>query len=175
MNTSINFGKSSLAIALVLGLGLSGLAADAAASQPAKVHAVPTHGRVMVLGTIQVTAADAEGGKQRSPHYGYTAYLGTVHVTAADSEQAHYAAREAARTGAAFLGTVEVTADDSVDARYAAKLADAPGTAYLGSIRVTPAKTDATLLASNGTSTRHLSRLTVFKIIGALAFGRAGG
>jgi hypothetical protein len=172
-NTRINFGKLSLAIAMVLGLGLSSLAADAAGTQSVKARAA-SYGRMMQLGTIRVTAADAEGGKKH-PTRGHTAYLGRIKVTPADSDQAHYAAREAARTGAVYLGTVEVTADDSMDARYAAELADAPGTAYLGSIRVTPAKADASLLASAQNSAGHLSRLTVFRIIGALVFGRAGG
>lgn len=173
MNKRVNFGRLSLAIALVLGLGLTSLAADAAGADGVKARAAG-HGRVMQLGTIQVTAADAEGNKNH-PRYGRTAYLGKIDVTPADSDQAHYAAREAARTGAAYLGTVEVTADDSPDARYAAKLADAPGTAYLGSIRVTPAKGDRTLFASAETGSRHLSRFTVLRIVSALAFGRAGG
>lgn len=170
MNT--NLRKLSLAVALVLGLALMGAAH--AASRPA----VPTHaagqGKVLYLGTIKVTRADAEGRKLVSRR-GSTAYLGRIEVTAADSEDSHAAARYAARTGAVYLGAVQVTADDSEDARYAARLADAPGTAYLGSIRVTPAKTDATLFASAATATGHLNRFTVFSIIGALAFGRAGG
>lgn len=166
----INFGKLSLAIALALGLGFTSLAADAA--QTVKAGAA-SHGRVMQLGTIHVTAADAEGAKQRTTR-GRTAYLGKIQVTPADSEQAHYAARDATRHGALYLGTVEVTADDSLDARYAAKLADEPGTAYLGSIRVTPSKADKTLFASAETG-RHLSRFTVLRIVSALAFGRAGG
>jgi hypothetical protein len=171
-NTRVNFGRLSFAIALVLGLGLTSLAADAA-GKPAAARAT-SHGRVMLLGTIHVTAADAEGAKQY-PNRGRTAYLGKIEVTPADSEQAHYAAREAERTGTAYLGTVEVTANDSLDARYAARLADAPGTAYLGSIRVTPSKADKTLFASTEIGSRHLSRFAVLRIVSALAFGRAGG
>lgn len=166
MNTTLS--KLSLAVALTLGLGPVGITAHAA---PARAV---NQGKVINLGTIKVTRADAESSKQLSRR-GSTAYLGRIEVTAADSEQSHEAARYAARTGALYLGSVQVTADDSEDARYAARLAEAPGTAYLGSIQVSPAKTDATLFASAVTATRHLSRFTVLRIIGALAFGRAGG
>jgi hypothetical protein len=156
-------GKLTLAAALALVLG-AGSAAQAA--RPAKINAA-AHGRVMVLGTIRVTAADAEG-KHR---YGSTMYLGSIQVTAADSEAARYAAREAAKTGAVYLGSIEVTANDSEDARIAAASAAAnPNTAYLGSVRVTPSKLQAPVLVG-----ARLSRLAVLKIVGMLAFGRAGG
>ena len=171
--TRVNFGKLSLAAALALSLGLTSLTANATCTDTVKAHTT-SHGRVMQLGTIHVSATDVEGGKKH-PARGRTAYLGRITVTRADSDQAHYAAREAARTGALYLGTIEVTADDSLDARYAARLAAAPGTAYLGSIRVTRANSNASLLASAETGSRHLSRFTVLRIIGALAFGRAGG
>jgi len=166
MNT--NLRTLSLAAALTLGLGLTSLAAHAGLARAA------SQGKVVNLGTIKVTRADVEG-KNIVYRPGSTAYLGRIVVTAADSEQSHEAARFAARSGAVYLGTVQVTANDSTDARYAAKLGQAPGTAYLGSIRVTPPRTDATLFASATTAAGHLSRLTVFKLIGALAFGRAGG
>ena len=170
---NIKFAKLSLAIALSLGLAVTSLAVDAAGAQQLKARTL-SHGRVMMLGTIHVTAADVEGGKQR-PTRGSTAYLGKITVTPADSEAAHYAALAAKRSGAMYLGSIEVTAKDSEDARYAARLADAPGTAYLGSIRVTPSKADASLFASARTSISHLSRIVVLSIIGALAFGRAWG
>src|SRR5690348_5010793 len=164
MNT--NLRKLSLAVALVLGVVLTG-AAHAAS------HATPSHvagqGKVMHLGTIKVTRADAEGRK--ASRYGSTAYLGRIKVTYADSEQSRAAARYAARTGAVYLGAVQVTANDSEDARYAERLAAVPGSAFLGSIRVTPARSDATLFASASTAVGYLSRLTVVRLISEI--GRA--
>ncbi len=164
MNTTLR--KLSLATALVLGVALTG-AAHAAS------HATPSHvagqGKVAYPGTIKVTREDAESRK--ASRYGSTAYLGRVKVTAADSEQAHDAARYAARSGAVYLGAVQVTANDSEDARYAERLAAAPGTAYLGSVRVTPAKGSATLFASAA----RVGRLTLAKLASALAFVRVGG
>jgi hypothetical protein len=160
-------GKLYIAVGLALALG-AGNAADAA-TQPAKINAA-AHGRVMVLGTIQVTAADAEGVKH-AHRYGSTMYLGTVQVTPADSDAARAAAREARETGAVYLGDIRVTAEDSADARAAASYAAAtPHTAYLGSVRVKPSKLQAPVLAG-----ASLGRLAVLKIISTLAFGRAGG
>lgn len=166
MNT--NLRKLSLAVALVLGVALTGAAHAASHSAPAHTAG---QGKVIYLGTIKVTRADAEGAK-RVARYGSTAYLGRIQVTPADSQQAYDAARYAMRTGAIYLGAVEVTADDSEDARYAARLAaEAPGTAYLGSIQVKPSKADAALLASN-----HMSRTSsVMRKLRALVFGLVGG
>ena len=164
MNT--NLRKLSLATALVLGVALTG-AAHAAS------HAAPSHvagqGKVVYLGTIKVTRENAEGRK--ATRYGSTAYLGRIKVTAADSEQAHDAARYAARTGAVYLGAVQVTSDDSEDARYAARLAETTGSVYLGSVKVTPARSVTTLFASAA----RVSRLTLAKLASALAFVRVGG
>ena len=159
---NINFRKLSLAIALSLGLGATSLAAHAARR--------PNQAPVMNLGTIQVTAADVEGsaGHGARSKYGSTAYLGVVRVTPADSADSRLAALDAAQHGAVYLGTIQVTANDSEDARYAAALTRSPGTAFLGVINVKPSKFTALF-------SKSASRFAVLKVIGALAFGRAGG
>jgi len=161
------FGKLTVAAALALVLGTAGVVQ--AAGAPAKPNAAAL-GHVLMLGTIKVTAADAEGAKP-AHRYGSTIYLGTVHVTPADSDAAHYAAHEAAKSGGVYLGNVQVTANDTEDARYAASLAAAqPNTVYLGIVRVTPSKLEAPILVG-----ARLGRFAVLKIISTLAFGRAGG
>lgn len=164
MNTQFANVSFAIAFSLSLGLGVVGLAAHA-------VH----HGQVVNLGTIQVTAADVEGGNRNIDlsKLGSTAYLGVVDVTADDSPASRLAAREAAKHGAVYLGVVEVRANAGEDARYAANLAKSPGTASLGTIRVTTPNVTSLLFA--GVPKKSADSFAVLKFISALAFGRAGG
>ena len=119
MNT--NLRKLSLAVALVLGVVLTGAA-------HAANHATPSNaagqGKVMHLGTITVTRADAEGrksnrygstmgstmilpaihvtGADRSDRYGSTMVLRRIRVTPADTEEARYARNTAKGQGKRF-------------------------------------------------------------------------
>ena len=111
MNTTTKFST-----AIVLGLSLMGMnaAADAASARPvAKAAQVQTGtsrytgGKVIQLGTIVVTRADAEGSKAVQPK---TLYLGSIYVTPADSLDARYAARQAEKPGTLFLGSINVKA-----------------------------------------------------------------
>ena len=155
MNTT-----TRLSTAIVLGLSLMGLsaAADAASARPvAKATQVQTgnssysSGKVIHLGTIEVTRADAEGAK---------------------------AAKLTQSRGTMLLGTVTVTPADSIearDARYAVRQAQKPGTVFLGTVDV---KAKSRRLPVIGTlvaaidSTRSRSLLAA---VGALVFARAGG
>ncbi|HEX2667947.1 MAG TPA: hypothetical protein VHP13_06190 [Gammaproteobacteria bacterium] len=169
MNTTT---KLSAAVALGLCLMGASLAADAASAAPAAkaqttlTTGAPSHGQarnVIHLGTIKVTAADAEGARQPKRNYGSTAYLGRVEVTADDSAASRAAAATAAKQGAFYLGAVTVTNADSEDARVAANLADEPGTLYLGAVTVTARDAKAPVLGG------------VMAVISALVFARMGG
>jgi hypothetical protein len=149
MNTT-----SKLSTAIVLGLSLMGMsaAADAASAHPvqkaAQVQTGTTSystGKVIHLGTIEVTRADAEGAK--APRAKGTMYLGSISVTPADSADVRYAARQAQKPGTVFLGTVNVKAKSQ----------------RLPVIGALVAAAD---------STRSRSLLAA---VGALVFARAGG
>lgn len=104
MNTTLK--NLSLATALMLGFALTG-AAHAAS------HAAPSNtagqGKVMHLGTITVTRADAEGRK--SSRYGSTMVLPAIHVTGADRSD---------RYGSTMvLRSIRVAPTDTEEARYA--------------------------------------------------------
>jgi hypothetical protein len=146
---------TKLSTAIVLGLSLLGMsaAADAASARPvaSTVQNVTTShvaGKVIQLGTIKVTRADAEGAK---------------------------APKTAAANGTIFLGSITVTPAASADARYAMSQVQKPGTIFLGTVDV-KAKghrlpvIGALLAAVDSTRTRSL-----LVAVGALVFARAGG
>jgi len=183
MNKSI----TRLSAAVLLGLGLmdASLAADAASAAPAaKAHMMQSgaaaygQGKVIHLGTITVTRADAEGAKPKAkvrPSYGRTAYLGKLTVTAADSPVPRAAEAAAHKSGTLYLGTVTVTAEDSEQARYAAAEAEQPGTMYLGSVRVTPRDAKAPVIGGVLAATHFLAPKTLLSVISTLVIDRAGG
>ena len=148
--------KLSTAAALGLSLMSASLAADAASARPA-FNATQAEnggghlgrGKVLQLGTIVVTSADAEGVKvvKIKPNYGSAAYLGRITVTPADSVDARYAANLAKQPGVMFLGTIQVKARNG-------KLP------VLGNL----------VAAMDSTRTRNL-----LAVVGALVFERAGG
>lgn len=111
MNTT-----TKLSTAIVLGLSLMGMsaAADAASARPvtkaAQIQTGATSystGKVVHLGTIEVTRADAEGAKAKTASH--TLYLGSVQVTRADSAEARYAV-QGQKAGTLYLGSVDVKA-----------------------------------------------------------------
>ena len=154
MNTT-----TKLSTAIVLGLSLLGMsaAADAASARPVtKAAQVQTggtsnaSGKVIHLGTIEVTRADAEGATAQAPQAALpkgTVYLGSITVTPADSIDARYAARQEQQAGTMFLGTVEVK----------------------GKSRRLPV-IGALVAAADSTRSRSL-----LAAVGALVFARAGG
>ncbi|HEY4127681.1 MAG TPA: hypothetical protein VGN70_06510 [Gammaproteobacteria bacterium] len=146
---------TKISTAVVLGLSLMGmnLAAEAASAQPA-VKAARSQGsgvshasgKVIHLGTIEVTPADVAGTHAAKPGYG-TAYLGTIRVTPSDSSDVRYAVSAAQQSGAVYLGTVQVKAHNG-------KLP------VIGSL----------LAMADSTGSRSL-----LTMVGALVFGRTGG
>ena len=172
MNTT-----TKLSTAIVLALGLFGMGAAGAASarpmtQAALVQTGATSyaaGKVIHLGTILVTRADAEGAPApvAKPRAG-TVFLGEVDVTPADT-----LATRAARRHIVYLGSIEVTPADSAEARYVMR--GQQSTVFLGSIDVKAkghrVPVIGTLIAAiDSTHSRSL-----LAAVGALVFARAGG
>ncbi|MGE5625367.1 MAG: hypothetical protein ACM3ZT_07455 [Bacillota bacterium] len=181
MNTTL---KLSAAVVLALGLASTAVEASAAMNGPeAKMHLEesgslpPGQAKVIRLGTIHVTPADAEAAARpaRAPHFGSTVYLGRIQVTPADSADAKSAALAARQSGAVFLGSIIVTADDSEDARYAEANAAGRGSVYLGSIRVTPTGGKSPIAKGMLAVERYLGSHPALAALGTLVFGRLGG
>jgi hypothetical protein len=176
----MNAKAIQLSAAVALGLGITFTSLDAAAAMnapQAKLHRVESvslpgaQTKVIHLGTVYVTRADAEGAKPRQPKSYGTVYLGTVHVTEADSLEARAAAKASQQKGAST-----VTPADSTDVRYAVRdVKEQPGTVFLGTVYV-HAKSRrlpviGTLLAAmDSTSSKGL-----LAAVGTLVFTLAGG
>jgi len=173
MNTT-----TKLSTAIVLALGLLAVSAAGAASARPMTHAAQAQtgttsyaaGKVIHLGTILVTRADAEGAQApiAKPQAG-TVFLGEVDVTPADT-----LAARAARRNTVYLGSIEVTPADSAEARYAMR-GQQSGAVFLGSIDVKAkghrVPVIGTLIAAiDSTHSRSL-----LAAVGALVFARAGG
>ncbi|HEY3858073.1 MAG TPA: hypothetical protein VGM47_00525 [Gammaproteobacteria bacterium] len=146
---------TKISAAVVLGLGLMGttlaaeaasvnLAAKAAQSQGSGVSY--SSGKVIHLGTIVVTPADAPGAHTAKHNY-----------------------------GTAFLGTIRVTPADSIDARYAVSVAQQPGAVYLGTVQVRAHNGKLPVIGSLLALADSTSSRSMLTMVGALVFGRTGG
>ena len=173
---------AKLSAAVTLGLSLMGasLAADAASARSTAAQSQSggssyVAGKVIHLGTIVVTPADAAGSAKPETAYGRTAYLGHIEVTTKDSTEAR-AVAASIKPGTAFLGEVVVSAKDSEEARYAAAQAAAqPGTAFLGIVEVTAKDTKPAFVGKTVVALRRIGHNAMVSMISALAFVRVGG
>ena len=181
MNTT-----TRLSTAVVLGLGLMGMsvAADAASARliasAAQVKSGGTSystGKIIHLGTIVVTRADAEGAKapKAKPSYS-TARIGEINVTAADSLEARVAVKAAQRQGSVYLGSISVTAADSTDVHYAVRDArQQPGTLFLGTVNVQAKSRRLPVIGTLVAAVDSTSSRSLLAAVGALVFTRPGG